>query len=183
MDEAKLTKTTSFGMQSKHQLSSCDAQDPFARFHRCYRRQFWSDRRFKRMEKSVLRPYSAAPARKFFCWKHNKIRPGNIFSLPKTGNFLRVNKSRVRMEIVSTYPANHLAKYLVSIRQFTSLPKSMHGHFHDTIHGSLACALQSPRKYIHSAGVENVSHRDGDVDTARNRQRCTYPTNTRVLER
>jgi hypothetical protein len=54
----------------------------------------------------------------------------------------------------------------------------MHGHTNDTGQSNLTRALQSPPKYIVSAGVENVSHRNGDVDTAE--IFSVIPTNTRV---
>jgi hypothetical protein len=57
----------------------------------------------------------------------------------------------------------------------------MHGHTNDTSQSDLTRALQSPPKYIVSAGVENVSHRNGDVDTAE--IFSVIPPNTRVKYR
>jgi hypothetical protein len=57
----------------------------------------------------------------------------------------------------------------------------MHGHTDDTGQSNLTRALQSPPKYILSAGVENVSHRNGDVYTAK--IVSVIPTNTRVKHR
>jgi hypothetical protein len=78
---------------------------------------------------------------------------------------------------------------LTSIRPSTSPQRSLHVHFNDTIQGSLTCALQSPREYIHSAGVQNVAHSNGDVDTADSfsiyRQRAwvnTAPSRNRIEE-
>jgi hypothetical protein len=55
----------------------------------------------------------------------------------------------------------------------------MHGHTNDTGQSNLTRALQSPSKYILSAGVENVSHRNGDVYTAK--IVSVIPTNTSGL--